>query len=479
MTNVERSSIKYLRLLILVVVVHVYLQLSIHLLVPPAVLIRGGGEIEAGTWSTLGGHDNTPMDPSYLPQDEDITENSDSEDDMIKTVEDQDDYNIDLQFDDEIESRVDNNEETPLETVLKKRHKLPPIAGLNDDRTILYLHVGKTGGTTLDRVLRSNCESHQTARPARIRDCLERLLKPEPVLSHLTKKTMHAKIHRIHRKDPFAQKNATSFLFTVRNPIDRAISAFNMDHPKNNPDIKDDYFIHMRSIFYDKCFPTIEDLASILAAKANETKKVIVQDYKDPNVTTVEDCFNLGQKTLRGRGHSVQNGHLVDNYDFYASLTFLKYPEKEVLVIRTENLWGDIEDLNLQLADALVKHQVVYNATVLHRREETASALTFRNITGLSITHGSERYVVTSDLSQEGKESLCCILSDENQIFENIVRRATNFDKLEKEKYLDGLYSDCGVTKLDREKYHQTIPFSEDAAFSWSQWSSGTGCKKI
>ena len=61
--------------------------------------------------------------------------------------------------------------------------RLPVMEG---DREILYLHVGKTGGATLDKIFRSNCEY----KSKKLR-CLSELPEHESVLSHLTKYTVH------------------------------------------------------------------------------------------------------------------------------------------------------------------------------------------------------------------------------------------------------------------------------------------------
>lgn len=198
-----------------------------------------------------------------------------------------------------------------------------------DDRQILYLHVGKTGGTTLNSVLRSNCGWLEGAKVKR--ECLARLPKVESVISHLTRKTIHV---RYRPPDvEFTKENATSFLFTVRNPVSWVVSAFNMEHLMNCKQ-KDLYATHMKGIFYKKCFPTIEDLAETLSIKVrfSETKNVTVQDFHNPNITDVIDCYDLGRNTLLGKGHILHVSHLNNNYGWYASKTILKYPEKKFLL---------------------------------------------------------------------------------------------------------------------------------------------------
>jgi hypothetical protein len=322
------------------------------------------------------------------------------------------------------------------------------------DRTILYVHVGKTGGVTLDKIFKSNCEWYMnTIKQA----CGHGLLKIPPVISHLTKRTIHMSMSTGDRE--FISDNATSFLFTVRNPIARAISSFNFEHLDNNKRL-DSYTKHLKSIFYEKCFPTIEALAMVLKNGTwfNISKTIEIQDYRDPNITNTVDCYSLGLKTLvLGQGRVEQNIHLSLNYEFYASETIRKYPDREVLVVRTENLWDEIDRLNQALSESLVKYGVVYNATVLHDHTLTASQLTFINMKNHTHSHGSEVFKVKSGLSKEGTEILCCHLSKDIQAFED----------------------ECGISKSDKEKYNKEVVDTESSngdLFSWAQWSNEKGC---
>jgi hypothetical protein len=131
------------------------------------------------------------------------------------------------------------------------------------DLTILYVHVGKTGGITLDKIFKSNCEWYKDPSPRHA--CNQNLPTIAPVITHLVKRTIHISLRKGDKE--FIRHNATSFLFTVRNPIARAISAFNMDHLQNRDSShrsRNPYSKHLRGIFYDECFPTMEDFAMVL-----------------------------------------------------------------------------------------------------------------------------------------------------------------------------------------------------------------------
>ena len=54
-------------------------------------------------------------------------------------------------------------------------HRLQPLHPQSSNHSIVYVHVGKTGGTTLDQVLQANCRWYQAG--FRRRKCLKELEK--------------------------------------------------------------------------------------------------------------------------------------------------------------------------------------------------------------------------------------------------------------------------------------------------------------
>lgn len=96
---------------------------------------------------------------------------------------------------------------------------------------------------------------------------------------------------------------------------------------------------------------------------------------------------------MKGNGDPANALHLKFNYQFYLQKTIQQYPNKEVLVIRTEELWEDVESINRAL-----------NGT----SDEIAWSK------GYKATHGSEKYKVKSGLFSEGKVTICCFLHNEN-----------------------------------------------------------------
>ena len=332
-----------------------------------------------------------------------------------------------------------------MKTPLAKGVKVIPLANnqnavlANDTRKIVYLHVGKTGGTNLEKVLRSSCEYYK--RKAKIDKCLSAgiNLNEESMVSNLTALTVHENIRPNLVKAFISQNNVTSFLFTLRNPIDRALSAFDMRNPANEGTSKNEPKRSLLREFYVDCFPTMQDLADILSRK----KRAEYTNLKNE----VADCFKLGSWTITGRGHFLVNDHLVVNYDEYAKVSTKAFPVKEIFAIRTEKFWHDVEILEHALG---------------------GKKRAFQHLQNYSFTHGSHEYVSKSRLDEEGKVSICCFLSDENEIYEDLMRRAVNIQEEEKIESLHKLYNDCGIKTNTTEAW-------TNQSFPWMKWKEN-GC---
>lgn len=296
------------------------------------------------------------------------------------------------------------------------------------DRNIMFVHVGKTGGTTLRSTFRSFCQwyNDEDARE----ECFQQLgsKNDESLISSLTKSHLHTRLRKNNR---YWVEHSTSFFFTVRNPIDRAISAFNMDHSKNK--VSDDPRIRsMRENFYSTCFPTINDLARTLSgAEVSRT------NADEKFVKWAGDCSKVGRDVLQGNGHENINSHLSMNYHHYYKLTAEKHPNKEILVARTEHLWEDLKGLDQALG-----------GTGNFQHE------------GIRHTHGSESYTIRgSDLDEQSTHALCCALHKENQYYQDLLTRAANLDQESKDQTMQVLYQQCGIVERGND-------------FTWSKWAS-------
>ena len=218
-----------------------------------------------------------------------------------------------------------------------------------EPRIIFYVHVGKTGGTTLNSVLQSNCRLYSKSGAKKCISNFQRMQKNESKLSSMVEKTMHIKGRPAHFKPKRPGDKVTTFLFTVRNPITRAVSGFDMTNPKNERRKGS----NVTNFFYFKCFPMAQVLAEVLENSTSETDNL---------------CYPLGKNTLQG-GLGTTNiakdaYQLKFNYGAFTNLTIQKYPSKEIFVVRTEALWEDMADLEVALGGS---HEQFENVKILKR----------------------------------------------------------------------------------------------------------------
>ncbi|KAG7372019.1 sulfotransferase family protein [Nitzschia inconspicua] len=293
----------------------------------------------------------------------------------------------------------------------------PPLT--KDSRILMYVHVGKTGGYTLDAVLYSNCawyglKEPKTACFANLRNTSSHPTSMGSYLSFHTRSTLHLDPRRHYQK---WIDNTTTFLVSIRNPIDRAVSAFDMDHTLNN-NLHDQPLVQRKRRQFYGCFRTAEDVAQALlptTLSGNQTKcspqvahQVLTGTYSKRNINT----------------------HLEYNYQFYKNMTFGQYPNKEIMVVRTENLWDDIGGVDRLLGG---------NGTLS------------QTMAGHHFDHGSSDYVVKSKLTTEGRRIFCDALQQEIDVYSELVERAVNLEEWEKRETLEKLQIDCSKNAISMQ----------------------------
>jgi len=123
--------------------------------------------------------------------------------------------------------------------------------------SIGYIHVGKTGGTTISKLLRNGCHSF-FPKPCRV-------VANETVVSKLVE-------HYYHVPDfhTLPTSGDESYILSVRDVYDRTVSAFLYSHPKNvihygnEHNMRQSSMVKERDAVSYKCFPTLETFASLL-----------------------------------------------------------------------------------------------------------------------------------------------------------------------------------------------------------------------
>jgi hypothetical protein len=364
--------------------------------------------------------------------------------------------NAGLVYDNVIPSEPDYNSEHFL--LLKNESSIHlaqilPDWKTNMSRNILFVHVGKAGGETIKSILSAGCHSRKNKR--RKAKCLQQL--PNSTISD----TIQSYFHCLSMP-PGAANYSTSYLYNLRHPVDRTISWYRYIAPQNchkddpkSPSCSTAWAMSQNphngweSDFFGRCFPTVEDWAQALALglAMPTTPKTTTASNSFPMMMATSnssssnhtDCSELAWSSLAGNIDINKHGvaaHMVFNFRYYTKKTIGKFPSKEVLVVRTENLWQDLGDLDRLLGgDGAFGH--------LH---------------GSSVTHGSENYKNRRSISESGAKLLCCALQDEMNIFRDLMNRATNLDDATKLESSLKTVTRCGAASWeDLEKQCESL----------------------
>lgn len=260
---------------------------------------------------------------------------------------------------------------------------------------------------------------------------------------------------------------STAFLTPVRDPIDRLVSAYNYHYPGNRKKVECAKFkariahnwnYYTQHAFYCECFPSINDLVSVLKEGGGPPKYIQeFSKWSDGKPFKQVSCRNIAESALRGRSHykhlegnenekgleedlkfdqdiigvnqkdHFTMGHITMNYAYYYRRTFRKYPEKDIVVIRTDHLWEDLQNLEYKLG-----------GTASIQGESTGHD---------SQTHGSGKYSTSEKVTDpKDLQALCCAISSEARIYIELIERAINLSDEEKKESLQAFEKRCNLT---------------------------------
>jgi hypothetical protein len=299
---------------------------------------------------------------------------------------------------------------------------------------IYLIHVGKAGGTTLNRALglsgtlnsvkcmvnnslvgedSSSCYSHSSRTSQLERRTLGYYHMWGFGLDDEERKWLHS--------------NTNVFLFTVREPIDRIISAYNFHRQlfrQGNAD--NDY-----PKFYKECFPNGIDAAVDTLRRVNRTV-----------------CMKLGVEVFSGQKFHGGGRHFRFNYGYYKRKTIDESPNHAVAVIRTERLWDD----------------------VIHLDRLLGGTGDFGRRNGLKHSHGSENYTAphSVDLSVPNTIFLCCLIYKDMEAYQQLILKAANLDGAQKSETLNHLLHRCQVKAPEHDLVNHP--------FQWQAFRQGRTC---
>ncbi|EED86219.1 predicted protein [Thalassiosira pseudonana CCMP1335] len=280
--------------------------------------------------------------------------------------------------------------------------RLPPWAqkhiNYKSENAICFVHVGKTGGSAAGCALGFGLH------------CDGSIQQIDGVLPKRTSHLFHKDVYNCDDSDKEA-----SYLFVVRDPIDRLRSAFNYDRPEVGDDTS--YYYRRFKPFYIDCpFWTVEEMTQNALSQQGHASS---------------DCKAMAHASVRGlssRGPS----HLFYNYQYYKEAIPENAP---ILVLRNEHLVGDWNEIERYLGGS----EVIDEQTI-----SQSNANTWTNADDLNI-------------SDESQNILCKALCNEIQIYKQILQMAQNLELSQVQESLEELKLKCPVEAV-AERCYEALP---------------------
>jgi Sulfotransferase family len=278
-----------------------------------------------------------------------------------------------------------------------------------------FVHMGKTGGSTLSVLLRNGCHSFM----------------PHPCRTDIPHESMA--LQQIesyyHVPDfPFLQQSHHMlYLMTLRDPFDRTISAFVFEHIRNRyarNETVDPFKTQKYEDAYT-CFPTLQIFVEPLGDDPTNFK----YPYKQ-NWVSAESCTDLAKAAFNGRV-KIYN-HLF--FSFQRILSFIPEVHKQMIyAMRQEHLWHDWTTVNEKLGQS----------KPVSIPEEGNR---IRNMAILEVQH---QLPVTRDLNPLGAVSLCNALKQEYRAYFRLLKRAKNLSPDDLEQSIAHAKRNCPSLNVD------------------------------
>eukprot|EP00571_Detonula_confervacea_P003914 CAMPEP_0172325416 /NCGR_PEP_ID=MMETSP1058-20130122/53971_1 /TAXON_ID=83371 /ORGANISM="Detonula confervacea, Strain CCMP 353" /LENGTH=493 /DNA_ID=CAMNT_0013041955 /DNA_START=202 /DNA_END=1683 /DNA_ORIENTATION=- len=277
------------------------------------------------------------------------------------------------------------------------RKSIPYNKNIPGDKQLCFVHVGKAGGSTVGCLLgfSLHCDSSND---------ISGLL---PIVT----------THAFHRGVNDCQDGDGYYLFVVRDPLARILSAINYERPNMTEAEPFDKGYKTKELYQDCGFWTLEDLAQ---------KGLIAPSSKK--------CRGRAINAVTGEGTYLIHGYF--NYQYYAQFAFgtednndaSAIPENaNILVIRNKHMvqdWNSIEEFLGGGHDVLQPSDIPVN---------NAHA---KNLTELY-------------LSDDSKIALCQVLCNEIQVYKDIIKRAINFNGDDVQQSMEELLQTCPKETMD------------------------------
>lgn len=264
------------------------------------------------------------------------------------------------------------------------RKTVPYNFNLPTHKQVCFVHVGKAGGSTIGCSLGFSLHCSD-----------EGQVIPYSLLPVLTTHTFHRGVYD-------CQDDAAYFLFVVRDPLARIMSAFNYDRPQQDEELPAKQLFHKREFYLDCPFWTLEQVAK--------------NGLLNSNGVTSKTCRRRAKSAIMGIEQYIP--HWFFNYQYYYEFV----PKNaKILVIRNEHI---VDDYN-SIEQLLGGNDGVLNSSLLPKN----------NVHG---KNSADLY-----LGDDSKVALCRALCNEIQFYKKILRSAVNFIEEDVMISMEELKSSC------------------------------------
>jgi hypothetical protein len=267
-----------------------------------------------------------------------------------------------------------------------------------------FVHIGKTGGSTLSLHLRNGCHSF-------IKQPCNQLSLNE-VESHVSRLTTY-----YHVPD-FANLRRTRhhlfYVLSIRDPLARLLSVFTYMHPENIMARGACQWNICETESIWKCFPNLDEFAKALNLYREESK--------GQEAVAERRCVQGAQSFIRSSDnapdhfrHSLEA--IVEEYMPPNAIM-----NSTILVVRNEHIWDDWISVNQWLG-----------------QEGKVDAFPDNNVRDFS----HMTLPVSKNFSEESRKSLCAGLRDEYRIYMTILSKAANIGPVEMAQSIDLAHRNC------------------------------------
>jgi hypothetical protein len=349
-----------------------------------------------------------------------------------------------------------------------------------------FIHVSKTGGSTLSSQLRNGCHSwmpkpcsssnrlvltnmttstnsntiseqesfisrlstyyhipdfpllaqqQQQQQPGMLQETTSTRTKTKPKDND---NDSRSKAHHVAHNGDYA-----FYVWTVRDPLERTISSFVYQHPANIQVRQAKYWqrLYQRGQPSFACFPTLERFATALG-DVNQYPGDDDDNGYPFNATTVNNtnCTRLARAIMDNKvaipAHLYYSFHwLLQQHIFPTTRTKNEANDGDDatihLAIRTEHLWDDWTTANQWLGQDTV---TTFSDIRLRKNNDDSSEMF--------------NYPVKREISAQGQERLCRALKKEYQAYMILLQRAVNLSEQQRQDSLNQARQNCPILNL-------------------------------